>query len=135
MGLKRPKQDNARSGSKVKRVDLSPDPKHLARAARGAVYGRDEYHCRGESGAPRKWRAKPASPCPRSWATEEGTDALRRAISGGHVSAVWDNEGFPRYAWHREGSRLYEARHTRGPHGTYHAYSIEEAEAPIGLRI
>ena len=110
------------------------DAERLGRTADRAAYCASDYHCRGAGGQPPRARAKPASICPRYWPEQEGTAALRAAIRDGHVSEVWDDE-FPRYVWHRDGSVLYEARHTSGPSGTYHAYPIEDAEAPRGLRI
>ena len=56
---------------------------------------------------------------------------LRAAIGRGNVSEVWE-DGFPRHVWHRDGDVLYEARHTKGPAGSFHAYPIEEFQAPRG---
>lgn len=70
-------------------------------------------------------RAKPASPCPKRWNDAEATQLLRSAISRGHISDKWE-DGFPRWVWHRDGGTYYEARHTRGPLGSFHAYPIEE---------
>lgn len=109
-----------------------PDQAALSAAANGAVYQRSEYHCPGPKGEPPRLRAKPASLCPRVWADAEATGALRRSIMDGRVSEVWE-DGFPRFVWHLDGTVVYEARHTRGPHGTFHAYPIESFQAPTGL--
>lgn len=47
---------------------------------------------------------------------------------------MWE-DGFPRYVWHCEGGIFYEARHTRGPSGLFHAYPIEDIQVPRGLRL
>lgn len=110
----------------------APDAASLAKASAAARYSPSDYHCRLPDGRPRRVRAKPASVCPRQWPIDEATEALRITINKGHVSETWE-DGFPRYVWYREGETIYEARHTRGPHGTYHAYPIEAAEAPLEL--
>lgn len=130
--IKRPASTNSTLFGKPKRVDPTPDPSKLENAAATAVYGFSEYHCRGPKGEAPKKRARPASICPRKWSNDEATEALRMALKKGHVSEAWE-EGFPRYAWHRDGAILYEARHTRGPTGTFHAYPIEAFQFPNGL--
>jgi hypothetical protein len=117
---------------KPKRVARSPDPASIAYAASLAVYSRSQYHCRGPQGQPLATRAKPASPCPRQWSDEDATTLLRGAMFRGHLSEKWEN-GFPRYVWHRDGIVFYEARHTRGPIGSYHAYPIEDIQLPLGI--
>ena len=134
MSIKRPLLPNL--GGKPKRVGTNPDQTMLAQAAMHAVYHGDDnpYHCPGIRGQPLATRAKPASICPRRWSDEEATQALRNAMSRGNVSEIWE-EGFPRYVWHRDGAVFYEARHTRGPSGSFHAYPIEEIQAPQGLKL
>jgi len=39
-------------------------------------------------------------------------------------------DGFPRYIWVWVDGALYEARHMRGPLGTYKAYPLELIEKP-----
>ena len=131
MPLSKPAQ--TRIPGRPKRMASFFDNTRLATAADRARYNPSDYHCRLPDGRPRRMRAKPASACERPWAIPDATEALRVAIVKGHVSDVWDDE-FPRYAWHLDGEIIYEARHTRGPLGTYHAYPIDEAEAPLGLR-
>jgi hypothetical protein len=79
-------------------------------------------------------RPKPASICPKRWSDDDATRALRSAVVCGNVSEIWE-DGFPRHVWHKDGNVLYEARHTRGPVGSFHAYPIENIQAPIGLRL
>jgi hypothetical protein len=117
---------------KGKRVDPKPDRARLAQAASKSVYAGSDYHCPGVGGRPLKYRAKPASICPRHWSEAEATAALRVAMTQGTVSEVWE-DGFPRYVWHKDGDVWYEARHTRGPYGTFHAYPIELGQLPGGL--
>lgn len=131
MPLSKPTQ--TRTPSRAKRIAHTFDKTRLATAADKARYAPSEYHCRLPDGRPRRLRAKPASVCQRTWAVPDATEALRVAIVRGHVSDVWEDD-FPRYAWHRDGETIYEARHTRGPTGSYHAYPIEESEAPLELR-
>jgi len=127
VGIRRPSRAKLSNWGKTKRVDAAPDPALLAQAAATAVYSASPYHC-----PPFRQRVRPASPCPRRWTDEEATTALRGALSNGHVSDRWEN-GFPRYVWRRDGNVLYEARHTRGPEGSFHAYPIEDSQAPHGL--
>ena len=131
MGLNKPERHAAPAG-KRKRLAASVETASTSRAANAATYQASEYHCRGSSGAPRRTRVKPASPCPQDWTVKEAQEALRVAIVNGRVSELWDDE-FPRYVWHVQGDTIYEARHTRGPSGTYHAYPITSREAPAGL--
>jgi hypothetical protein len=113
---------------------MHPQPNNdaLKVAAAAAVYRHSDYHCVGPKGQAPRGRARPASICPRNWNEQQATNALRGAIEDGKVSEVWE-DGFPRYVWHRDGTTLYEARHTRGPAGTFHAYPIEAVQAPPGL--
>lgn len=126
-----PAQLRTRLG-KPKRMLVRPNLTALTYAAATAVYSQSDYHCPGTKGQPIKSRSKPASHCPRHWSEAEATQALRRAIKAGQVSEIWE-DGFPRYVWHRDGDVTYEARHTRGPSGTFHAYPIEPIQVPRGL--
>ena len=131
MRIRRPAA-NAATGGGPKRVDPSPDPVKIEAAAASAVYSPSEYHCPGPKGEHPKRRFKPASICPRRWSNQSATDALQSAISNGQVSEAWE-DGFPRYVWHKDGDVIYEARHTRGPPGTFHAYPLEKFQIPNGL--
>jgi len=57
------------------------------------------------------------------------TEALREGIRHRCTSAVFE-EGFPKYVWTWLDGVLYEARHIRGPMGTYKGYRLESAEWP-----
>lgn len=129
LGIKRPARPYR---GKQKRVHPAPDAAMLERAAKVAAYGENPYHCSRPGGQAPIIRAKPASHCPRWWSDAEATKTLREAIAEGRVSETWE-EGFPRHVWHRDGDVLYEARHTRGPVGSFHAYPIENSQAPHGL--
>jgi len=132
VGIKRPLRPHH---GKPKRLDSNPDKTMLAAAAASASYDGDSnpYHCRGSRGQPMSSRIKPASRCPKRWSDEDVTRVLREAMSRGNVSETWE-DGFPRYVWHIDGNVVYEARHTRGPIGSFHAYPIEDHQVPRGLK-
>ncbi len=133
MALKKPSRVNVVVVGKPRKLHPSPDPALLARAADQAVYmNHGDYHCFTDRGQPPASRAKPASRCPRRWVAAAATAAIRESIRAGRVSETWE-EDFPRHVWHVDGQVVYEARHTRGPSGSYHAYPIERADAPRGL--
>lgn len=130
MGLEKPVQRKKKG--KAKKLARGLDERELEERARRATYDPSPYHSRGANGAPVKIRAEPTSVCQKKWSLEEAHDALRRAIRNCWVSEVWEN-GFPRHVWYRVGEDVYEARHTNGPSGTYHAYPIDVVEAPPGF--
>jgi hypothetical protein len=131
VGIQKPVHVNT---AKPKRLHPAPDVGMLSSAASTAVYGASRYHCRGPKGEPVIIKVKPSTPCPRQWSDQDATRALRDAIRNGVVCEIWE-DGFPRHVWHRDGDVLYEARHTRGPSGLFHAYPIESLQAPIGLAL
>jgi hypothetical protein len=134
MGIKRPIIVGFPGHARPKRVDPQPDRSKIEIAAANAVYSPSNYHCPGSKGEAPKRRVKYASICPKRWSTQAATEALRQALCNGHVSEAWE-DGFPRYVWHKDGEVIYEARHTRGPHGTFHAYPIEKFQIPDGLKL
>jgi hypothetical protein len=74
-----------------------------------------------------------ASRCPRELDFAEVLEWLRTAFRECSVSA--DLEGdFPRYAWKRLGSSVYEARLSNAGLGQYKGYPIKDHEAPGWLR-
>jgi hypothetical protein len=75
-----------------------------------------------------------ASICDRSLAQEQQriTDWLRDAIRSGRVSALWEN-GYPRYAWHRDGDTVYEGRLVNSGTGQYKGFPLNPDEWPRGL--
>lgn len=70
-----------------------------------------------------------ASACPRNLDFDQVAGWLREAVAAGDVSASLDGE-FPRYAWKRVDSRVYEARLSNSGLGEYKGYPIQELEAP-----
>ena len=73
-----------------------------------------------------------ASACPPELSIDlhANTESLRRAIKLRCVGADFEN-GFPKYVWAWVGGKLWEARHIRGPIGTYKAYGpLELVELP-----
>jgi hypothetical protein len=75
-----------------------------------------------------------ASKCDRQLAfkQEEVTEWLRLAIRRGAISMVLE-DGFPRYAWHKEDEVVYEARLTNQGLGQYKGYPLNSTEWPEGL--
>ncbi len=79
-----------------------------------------------------------ASECPPQLSDnpEEHTAKLQAAIQAGCVGGGFE-DGFPKYVWVWLADGLWEARHMRGPYGTYKAYGplehIEHPRDPEGL--
>ena len=76
-----------------------------------------------------------ASECPPelSQDLDANTETLRRAIELRCVGADFEN-GFPKYVWAWVEGELWEARHIRGPIGTYKAYGpLESVDFPLDL--
>ena len=74
-----------------------------------------------------------ASACPRGLDFDEVEGWLKDAVREGSVSAVLEGD-FPRYAWKRVGSDVYEARLSNAGLGQYKGYPIEAHEAPGWLQ-
>jgi hypothetical protein len=115
---------------------FSPTPEgvNVARAVAEATYiGSAEHKNRMSAvGAPRL-RAD-ASPCPPDLTDfSRLTDWLRAAIAAGNTGAQWE-DGFPRYAWWREGERCFEARLVNAGLGEYKGWPLAPAEWPESLR-
>lgn len=72
-----------------------------------------------------------ASDCPRKLSTDpsKNTEHLRRGLLTRCVGRDFE-DGFPRYVWVWVDGCLYEARHMRGPVGTYKAYPLELVDMP-----
>ena len=73
-----------------------------------------------------------ASLCPRDIRQQTAEAWLRSAISNGATSELWEG-GFPRYAWHREGGNVFEARLVNSGDGSYKGYPLNDGEAPVGV--
>ena len=73
-----------------------------------------------------------ASLCPRDIRQETADAWLRSAIRKGATSAQWVG-GFPRYAWHREGDTVFEARLVNSGDGSYKGYPLNREEWPAGI--
>jgi hypothetical protein len=75
-----------------------------------------------------------ASICDRKLLTRPGelTAWLQAAIRTGKVSELFEGE-FPRYAWHRDGDIVYEARLINSVAGQYKGYPLNADEWPSGL--
>ena len=122
--MKRPRRPTNRIAHKPRSAAKNVDQAHLDQIAVKAAYTYSPYHCRGPKGERPRARAKPATLCPRYWRKSEATKALQAAIKAGRISGVY-REGFPRYVWHQADGVTYEARHSGGNIGTYHAYPID----------
>lgn len=73
-----------------------------------------------------------ATKCSPDWKgrCDELTEHLKEGILHRCVSERFE-EGFPRYVWTWVDGELYEARHIRGPSGTYKGYKLKNrAEWP-----
>lgn len=74
-----------------------------------------------------------ASACPRGLDFGQVEGWLKDAVREGSVSAILEGD-FPRYAWKRVGSDVYEARLSNAGLGQYKGYPIEAHEAPGWLQ-
>lgn len=72
-----------------------------------------------------------ASECPPDLSQDlrANTEHLKRGILAKCVGRDFE-DGFPKYVWVWVDDTLYEARHIRGPMGTYKAYPLEPVERP-----
>ncbi|OIP42419.1 MAG: hypothetical protein AUK47_04495 [Deltaproteobacteria bacterium CG2_30_63_29] len=71
--------------------------------------------------------------CPKELSEdpESHTLKLRTAIRAKCIGGGFE-DGFPKYVWVWLGDDLWEARHIRGPVGTYKAYGpLEAVEKPL----
>lgn len=101
-------------------------------AARAVYVGSSEHKSRPSFAGPPKLRAD-ASKCDPGLAdVAELTTWLRASISDGHVGTPWEGD-FPRYAWHKRGNVVYEARLVNQELGQYKGYPLEPGEEPEGL--
>jgi hypothetical protein len=57
------------------------------------------------------------------------TTVLRQSIVEGRVGGIFEGR-FPKYVWGVIGRVVYEARHIRGPEGTYKGFALEHQEHP-----
>ena len=73
-----------------------------------------------------------ATPCPTDLSLEAAETLLREAVRRGWVSASMDGV-FPRHAWIRDGSAVFEGRLTNSGLGQYKSYPIASDEAPRWL--
>ena len=78
-------------------------------------------------------RRSDASICPRHIRDAETvTEWLRAAIRRGVTGSPWEN-GFPRYAWHKQEHTVYEARLINRGNGEYKGYPLNDDEWPRGI--
>lgn len=115
--------------SKRKEIStIHPSGDGVEKIARNVKYdGSVEHKSYPIGGAAPRLRAD-ATKCPPKYKGREPelTHALQAAFRSGAVSTSTE-EGFPRYIWLRLDGVLYEARHMRGPSGSYKAYALEES--------
>ncbi len=122
-----------RENAKHRKVIPAPAGESVDDAAGVADYtGSTDHKDMPSFAGPRGTPSPDATVCPRELAgrREELVEWLRQAIRAGHVGRHWQN-GFPRYAWVRRGSVVYEARLTGN--GCYHGYPLEPWENVRGL--
>lgn len=103
-----------------------------AAAARAHYVGSPEHKDTPSFAGHPKPRAD-ATICDRSFVNrlEEINDWLKSAIRDGHTGE-WSGS-FPRYAWHREGGAVFEARLVNEGNGEYKGYELNADEWPPGL--
>lgn len=106
--------------------------------AKRVFYEGSPYHRRSGTGATTaKRRYKAASKCDAKWTLDAATEALRRAVRKGFVTAENDWRGdLPRYIWYRdlEDDVVYEAFLHNEVSGAYHAYPIHREQWPVGMK-
>jgi len=75
-----------------------------------------------------------ASICDPEFASRLGemNEWLKAALRDGRVGGPWEGD-FPRYAWHREGDDVFEARLVNRGQGAYKGYRLRPEEHPSGL--
>jgi hypothetical protein len=112
---------------------LPPPDMDVAQVARRARYVGSAEHKDAPSfvGQPRP-RAD-ATICDRTFADRQAeiTAWLRAAIREGRTGE-WEG-AFPRYAWHRQGDRVFEARLVNAGNGEYKGYELSASEWPQGV--
>lgn len=77
---------------------------------------------------------KDASLCDHRFITkqEQLTEWLREAIRKGCCS-VFEDRGFPKYIWYKEGDVVYEGRLVNSGNGEYKGYPLRLEEWPTGI--
>ena len=74
-----------------------------------------------------------ASICPREHNDMQlVTGWLRSAIRAGSTDGPWEGD-FPRYAWHKEKNRVFEARLVNSGDGSYKGYPLDDHEWPLHM--
>lgn len=130
--MKKPRYQ--RDNPKARRVQRPPPGVDLVRVADSCRYVGSPYHKAAPSFAGTvRGRRPDASLCPGELADSRDRVEhwLREAVRAGRVGA-WDG-GFPRYAWHREGDTVFEARQGSPGSGEYHGYPLEPEQVVKGL--
>ncbi len=117
-----------------RKFTAAPDGVDVARVAAEATYIGSAEHKDRISGAGAPSLRADATPCPPDLTDpSELTGWLRAAIVAGNTGAQWE-QGFPRYAWWREGERCFEARLVNAGLGEYKGWPLAPAEWPETLR-
>lgn len=103
-----------------------------ALAARVTYVGSAEHKDSHSFAGPPRPRGD-ASLCPRDIEDISiPTEWLRSAVRRGSVGAPWEGD-FPRYAWHKEGETVFEARLVNRGDGSYKGYPLTGDEWPPGI--
>ena len=122
-----------RGNPKVRKVEAPPSDLDLQQVARSCRYVGSPYHKDIVSFAGQPELRPDASICPPELAhNHDRVEAwLRQAVEAGHARG-WRN-GYPRYAWYRDGDIIYEAREGSSGSGEYHGYPLEPEQGVRGL--
>lgn len=122
-----------RGNPKARKVQPPPSGIDLAQVAESAKYVGSQYHrtIPTPAGPPRPRPTASLCPVHLTQHPELVEQWLRDAIRSGNTGA-WGRD-YPRYAWHREGDVVFEAREGSPGSGEYHGYPLERHERVRGL--
>ena len=124
-----------RNNRKVRKVVTPPVGVNLEKVANSCRYVGSVYRKRNPSFAGSPKPRPDAGICPsdlrdrrklvESW--------LKNAVASGNVGR-FDECGYPRIVWYREGNTIFEARTGAKGSGEYHGYPLQRDQVVRGLR-
>jgi hypothetical protein len=116
----------------ARRFGSPPEGVDLDAVANRAHYVGSPEHKDAPSFAGQPRPRADATICDRSFAGRlaDINQWLKAAILARQFSEFWDHAHFPRYVWHREGERVFEARVVNAGDGSYKGYELKQDEWP-----